>query len=72
MKRTTTPFTFVLFLACSTALAENSNLQQQKYFNLWKLHAGEWNSSIKEPGKKDIPGTFSYQPSSCVSERGAW
>ena len=63
MKCMTTLFACSLFLACSTALAEDSNLQQQKYFNLWKPHAGQWNISIKEPGKKDIIGTFSYQPS---------
>jgi hypothetical protein len=63
MKRVTTLVACSLFLACSTALAEDSNLQQQKYFNLWKPHAGEWNISIKEAGKKDIIGTYSYEPS---------
>ena len=63
MKRVTTLFAGLVFLACSTALGEDSNLQQQKYFNLWKPHAGVWNMSIKEAGKKDIIGTFSYEPS---------
>jgi hypothetical protein len=63
MKRMTTLFVVVLFLACSNALGEDSNLEQQKYFNFWKPHAGQWTISIKEPGKEDITGTYNYEPS---------
>ena len=59
----TTLFACFLFLACSSAPGEDSNLQQQKYFNFWKPHAGQWTISIQEPGKDDITGTFNYEPS---------
>lgn len=73
MKRITIPLALVVAVTCGIALGGEGDLQQQKYFNFWKPHAGQWTICIKEPGKEDITGSFSYQPSPtklCYVSRG--
>ncbi len=73
MTRMTTPLALAIALTSVIVLGGETELQQQKYFNFWKPHAGQWTICIKESGKEDITGTFSYRPSPtkvCYVARG--
>jgi hypothetical protein len=64
MKRTiVAAMTLAVALSHNVILGGESDLQQQKYFKLWKPHAGLWKVTIKEEGKEDSTVTFSYRPS---------
>jgi hypothetical protein len=64
MKHVTTAAVFFgVAFTWGVSLGGENDLQQQKYFKFWKPHAGLWKITIKEEGKDDVTGTFSYRPS---------
>jgi hypothetical protein len=69
-----TSMLLVISVTSQLALAaEEADVEQQKYFQFWKPHSGQWTISITEPGKEDITGYFSYRPSPtklCYVSRG--
>ena len=69
--------TFTLLVISVTSqfalAAGEADIEQQKYFQFWRPHSGQWTISITEPGKESITGHFSYRPSPtklCYVSRG--